>query len=249
MLNWNQFRVLTFDCYGTLIDWESGILNALKPVFVAHHIRISQDDALELFGEFEAAEEREYKKYRVVLQNVLRNIGARLDFTPTQAELDAFGQSVADWQPFPDTVDALFALKKKYKLVILSNVDDDLFAYSAKKLQVPFDILAEGENPSFGSAKTFDDVITAEQCKSYKPSLNNFRIAEKRVGVPKNQWLHVAQSLFHDIAPAKEMRLQTVWVNRRWDKSGAGATPSVNAKADVEVRSLGELVERVVSNQ
>lgn len=228
MLNWNNFRVLTFDCYGTLIDWESGILNALRPVFIAHLVKISQDDALELFGELESAEEREYKKYRAVLENVLRAMGKRLDFTPTQDEISAFGQSVADWQPFPDTVDALFALKEKYKLVILSNVDDDLFAHSAKKLHV-----------------AFDDVITAEQCKSYKPSLNNFRIAEKRVGVPKNEWLHVAQSLFHDIAPAKEMGLSTVWVNRRWNKHGAGATPPTEARADVEVKSLAELAELV----
>ncbi len=232
MLNWNKFRVLTFDCYGTLIDWESGILNALKPVFIAHQVKISQDDALELFGELEAAEEREYKKYRAVLENVLRAMGKRLDFTPTQEEISAFGQSVEHWQPFPDTVDALFALKKKYKLVILSNVDDDLFAHSAKKLQV-----------------AFDDVITAEQCRSYKPSLNNFRIAEKRVGVPKNEWLHVAQSLFHDIAPAKEMGLHTVWVNRRWNKQGAGATPPTEATPDVEVRSLRELAELVAGSK
>lgn len=226
MLNWNQFRVLTFDCYGTLIDWENGILNALKPVLVEHHVRIGQDDALELFGELESAEEREYKRYRRVLENVLAGMGERLGFTPTPEEMSAFGQSVADWQPFPDTVDALFKLKQKYKLCVLSNVDDDLFAYSAKKLQVEF-----------------DDVITAQQCGSYKPNLNNFRIAEKRVGVPKSEWLHVAQSLFHDIAPAKQMGLCTVWVNRRWDKPGAGATPSIQATPDVEVRSLAELAE------
>lgn len=226
MLNWNQFRVLTFDCYGTLIDWENGILNALKPVLVAHHVRIGQEEALELFGELESAQEREYKLYRRVLENVLAGMGGRLGFTPTSEELSAFGQSVADWQPFPDTVDALFQLKQKYKLCVLSNVDDDLFAHSAKKLQV-----------------AFDDVITAQQCGSYKPSLNNFRIAEKRVGVPKNEWLHVAQSLFHDIAPAKQMGLYTVWVNRRWDKPGAGATLPTHATPDVEVRSLAELAE------
>lgn len=228
MLNWNQFRVLTFDCYGTLIDWESGILNALKPVFIAHQVKISQDDALELFGELEAAEERNYKIYRKVLENVLINMGTRLEFMPGDEEVQAFGQSVAEWQPFPDTVDALFALKQKYKLVVLSNVDDDLFAYSAKKLQVPF-----------------DDVITAQQCGSYKPSLNNFRVAAKRVAVPKEQWLHVAQSLFHDIAPAKEMGLNTVWVNRRWNKPGGGATPPTNATPDVEVHTLQELAELV----
>src|SRR6478752_1474573 len=124
MLNWNQYRVLTFDCYGTLIDWESGILNALKPIFIAHQVKISQDDALELFGELEAAQERDYKLYRNVLENVLTDMGTRLGFEPTGDEIRAFGQSVADWQPFPDTVDALFALKQKYKLCVLSNVDD-----------------------------------------------------------------------------------------------------------------------------
>lgn len=228
MLNWNNFRVLTFDCYGTLIDWESGILNALKPVFVEHHVRISQDDALELFGELEWAEQEEYKRYYLVLENVLKTMGTRLGFSPSPSEIRAFGQSVADWSPFPDTVDALLALKQKYKLCILSNVDDELFAHSAKKLQVPF-----------------DDVITAQQCGSYKPALNNFRVAAGRVGVPKKQWLHVAQSLFHDIAPANKMGLRTVWVNRRWDKPGAGATPPTTAVPDVEVHTLAELSELV----
>lgn len=224
MLDFKQYKVLTFDCYGTLIDWESGILNALKPIFIAHQIKIRQDDALELFGELEATEERAYKKYRVVLENVLQSMGARLGFEPTADEIRAFGEAVRDWEPFADSTDALKKLKRKYKLVILSNVDDDLFAYSAKKLRV-----------------AFDDVITAEQCQSYKPALNNFRVAEKRVGVPKAQWLHVAQSLFHDIAPAKQLGLDTVWVNRRWDKAGAGATPPTEATPDVEVKGLQEL--------
>lgn len=228
MLNWNQFRVLTFDCYGTLIDWESGILNALKPVFIAHQVKIGQDDALALFGELESAEEQTYKPYFKILENVLAEMGNRLDFQPSGDEIRAFGQSVADWQPFPDTVDALYRLKQKYKLCVLSNVDDDLFAHSARKLQV-----------------VFDDVITAQQCKSYKPSLNNFRIAAQRVNVPQDQWLHVAQSLFHDIAPAKEMGLNTVWVNRRWDKEGSGATVPTKATPDVEVHTLMELAELV----
>ncbi len=230
MLNWNQFRVLTFDCYGTLIDWESGILNALKPVFIAHQVKIGQEQALELFGELESAEERTYKSYRLVLQNVLAGMGGRLGFTPTPDEIAAFGQSVADWQPFPDAVDALYALKRKYKLVILSNVDDDLFAHSAKKLQV-----------------AFDDVITAQQCQSYKPSLNNFRIAAQRVGVSKDEWLHVAQSLFHDIAPANQLGLHTVWVNRRHNKEGGGATVATEAKPDVTVPDLASLAKLVTS--
>jgi 2-haloacid dehalogenase len=228
-LNFNQFRVLTFDCYGTLIDWESGILNALRPVFIAHQVRIGQDGALELFGELESQEERDYKPYRTVLENVLAGMGERLGFTPTEEQKQRFGQSVADWEPFPDTVGALHKLKTKFKLIMLSNVDDDLFAYSARKLQV-----------------AFDDVITAQQCKSYKPSLNNFRIAQRRVGVSTDKWLHVAQSLFHDIAPAQELGLKTVWVNRRWDKPGSGATVPTDAKPDVVVKSLGELAEIAV---
>jgi 2-haloacid dehalogenase len=228
MLDFNQYKVLTFDCYGTLIDWESGILNALKPVFIAHQVKLRQDDALELFGELESAQEREYKKYRAVLENVLQDMGARLGFRPNQDEIRAFGESVREWEPFADSAGALKKLKRKYKLMILSNVDDDLFVYSAKKLGV-----------------TFDDVITAEQCQSYKPSLNNFRIAQQRVGVPQTEWLHVAQSLFHDIAPAKQMGLDTVWVNRRWDKPGAGATPPTEATPDVTVNSLQELAKMV----
>lgn len=245
MLNFDQYKVLTFDCYGTLIDWESGILNALKPVFIAHRVKLRQDDALELFGEFESAQEREYKKYRIVLENVLQDIGARLGFEPTADEIRAFGESVRDWMPFADSAGALKKLKRKYKLVILSNVDDDLFAYSAKKLGFPFDVSASGEKSSLGKAKSFDDVITAEQCQSYKPSLNNFKIAKQRVGVPQTEWLHVAQSLFHDIAPAKIMGLDTVWVNRRWDKPGGGATPPTEATPDVTVNSMQELAELV----
>jgi 2-haloacid dehalogenase len=228
MLNLDKFRVLTFDCYGTLVDWESGILNALKPVFVQNHVRIGQDQALELFGELETGQELEYKKYRSVLQNVLAEMGERLGFSPSSEQLEAFAQSVAEWPVFPDTVDALYTLKRRYRLVILSNVDDDLFAASARKLQVPF-----------------DDVITAEQCQSYKPSLNNFRVAAKRVGVSKEKWLHVAQSMFHDIAPAKQMGLSAVWVNRRWDKPGAGATPPSQVTPDLQVKSLGELADQV----
>jgi len=229
MLDFNKYSVLTFDCYGTLIDWESGILNALRPIFIAHQVKIHQDEALGLFGELETAQERgPYKMYRIVLQDVLADMGARLGFQPTDDERRAFGESVRDWEPFADTADALAKLKRKFKLVILSNVDDDLFEDSAKKLRV-----------------AFDDVITAQQCQSYKPSPNNFRVAEKRVGVPKQQWLHVAQSLFHDIAPAKKMGLDTVWVNRRWDKQGAGATPPTDATPHVEVKSLEELVKMV----
>jgi 2-haloacid dehalogenase len=228
MLQFNAFEVLTFDCYGTLIDWESGIWKALQPIVATHHIDLSPDRALELYGELETEAERgEYHEYKTVLQMVLKGLGARLGFVPTGNELQHFSMSVRDWPAFPDSAPALQALKKKYKLAIISNIDDDLFAFSAQRLQV-----------------TFDWIITARQAKSYKPSLNNFRLAFERIGLPQNRILHVAQSLFHDIAPAKALGLSTVWVNRRHDKEGFGATPPAQARPDLEVPDLDTLARK-----
>lgn len=225
MLTFSDYDVLTFDCYGTLIDWETGIWQALQPTLAGHGVSLAQDEALELYGELEAAAERgEYREYKAVLRQVLAGLGARLGFTPSEAELATFSQSVKDWPAFPDSARALGALKTKYQLAIISNIDDDLFAYSAQRLQVPFDW-----------------VITARQARSYKPSLNNFRVAFERMGVPQNRILHVAQSLYHDIVPAKALGLATVWVNRRHDKAGFGATPAAEAQPDLEVPDLQTL--------
>ena len=225
MLDLDCFDALAFDCYGTLIDWETGIWGALQPALTAHQISVTKDQALELYGELETGVERgEYREYKTVLRLVLEGLGARLGFAPTPAELQAFSLSVKDWPAFADSPRALLALKKKYKLAILSNVDDDLFAFSARRLQVPFDW-----------------VITAQQLRSYKPSLNNFRQAIARLGLPTEKILHVAQSLFHDIAPAKSLGLSTVWVNRRHDQAGFGATPPAQAQPDLEVPDLQTL--------
>jgi 2-haloacid dehalogenase len=229
LLDFDNYAVLTFDCYGTLIDWESGIWDALSPILAAHGATLGREDALVLFGELEADAERgAYMNYKAILGTVLQGFGARLGFIPTEAELDAFSHSVRDWNPFPDSPGALAELAKKYKLVVVSNVDDDLFAYSAKKLGV-----------------TFSDVITAQQVKSYKPAEPHFHEAFRRVGVPRAQILHVAQSLFHDIVTAKALGLSTVWVNRRHNKPGAGATPPVEATPDVEVPDLATLARLV----
>ena len=225
MLNFGNFEVLTFDCYGTLIDWESGIWEALYPSLTNHHIAITRDKALELFGELESEAERgEYHEYKTVLRIVLEGFGSRLGFAPTQSELRHFSESVKDWPPFPDSARALQTLKKEYKLAIISNIDDDLFAFSAQRLQT-----------------RFDWVITAQQAKSYKPSLNNFQLAFERIGVPKPKILHVAQSLFHDIVPAKALGLSTVWINRRHDLGGFGATPPAQGQPDLEVPDLQTL--------
>jgi 2-haloacid dehalogenase len=225
MLNFANFEVLTFDCYGTLIDWESGIWEALHPLLTNHHVAITRDKALELFGELESEAERgEYHEYKTVLRIVLEGFGSRLGFAPTQIELRHFSESVKDWPPFPDSARALQALKKEYKLAIISNIDDDLIAFSAQRLQTQFDW-----------------VITAQQAKSYKPSLNNFHLALERIGVPKPKILHVAQSLFHDIVPAKALSLSTVWINRRHDLGGFGATPPAQGQPDLEVPDLQTL--------
>jgi len=229
MLNFDQFEVLTFDCYGTLIDWESGIWEALGGILAGHQVSVTPEKALELYGELEAEAERgAYRDYKTVLRTVLEGFGARLRFAPAASELQRFAASVKDWPAFPDSPRALQALKTKYKLAIISNIDDDLFAFSAQRLQVQFDW-----------------VITAHQAKSYKPSLNNFRLAFDRIGVPPAKILHVAQSLFHDIAPAKTLGLATVWVNRRHDKAGSGATPPALAQPDLEVPDLHSLARTI----
>jgi 2-haloacid dehalogenase len=135
---------------------------------------------------------------------------------------------VQAWPAFPDSSPALQALQEKYKLAIISNIDDDLFTFSARKLQVQFDW-----------------VITAQQARSYKPSLQNFHLAFERIGLPRTKMLHVAQSLFHDIVPAKALGLSTVWVNRRHNKAGFGATPPAQARPDLEVPDLQTLAEKM----
>lgn len=229
LLNFDDFRVLTFDCYGTLIDWESGIWEALRPVFANHRVDMTTDQALELYGEFESEAERdEYHDYKTVLKMVLERFGSRLGFVPTQTELHCLSESVKDWPAFPDSTRALQALKKKYKLAIISNIDDDLITFSAQRLEVQFDW-----------------IITAQQAKSYKPSLNNFHLAFERIGVPKNRILHVAQSLFHDLVPAKALGLSTVWINRRHNKAGFGATPPAQAQPDLQVPDLQTLADTI----
>ncbi len=225
MLRLDDFEVLTFDCYGTLIDWETGICRALEPVFAAHGAEWAPERVLELFGELEAEAERgEYREYRAVLGAVLEGLGARLGFRPAAAEVAAFSGSVGDWPAFPDSAGALRALQRRYRLAVVSNVDDDLFAASAARLQV-----------------AFDWVVTAQQVRSYKPCLRNFRAAFARIGVPQARILHVAQSLFHDIAPANVLGLSCVWVNRRQGKAGPGATRPAQARPDLEVPDLRSL--------
>jgi 2-haloacid dehalogenase len=229
MLNFDNFEVLTFDCYGTLIDWETGIWAALLSSLLPRGIAAVKGEVLEVYARLEFDAERgEYHAYKQVLGKVLAGLGDHLGFKPTPKELQRFSESIKDWPAFPDSARALKALKKRYKLAVISNVDDDLFAFSARRLHA-----------------TFDWVITAQQAKSYKPSLNNFELAFERIGLPKEKILHVAQSLFHDIVPAKALGLSTVWVNRRHNQAGFGATLPAQAQPDFEVPNLITLAEKM----
>jgi 2-haloacid dehalogenase len=229
MLDFSQFECLTFDCYGTLIDWETGILSALRPILESHHRDLTDDAILELYGTLEAQiESGDYLPYRTVLQRVTQRLGARLSFPLYEGQGTALADSMKNWPPFTDTVAALQRLKFRYKLAIISNTDDDLFADTAKTLQVPF-----------------DHVITAQQVGSYKPSHRNFARAIEVIGLPKEKILHCAQSIFHDIVPAKALGISNVWVNRRAGKAGGGATKISTEAPDVTVNNMKELADLV----
>jgi 2-haloacid dehalogenase len=227
MLDFNRFEVLTFDCYGTLIDWEAGILSALRPILSAHGKQIDDATLLKLYGDFEQrSEQGKFHPYREVLESVVRQFGDELRFTPTVEEARSLPDSLATWQPWPDTVAALRQLKTRFRLAILSNVDDDLFALTRPKLEVDF-----------------DEVITAQQAQAYKPSLKLFELALSRIHAPAHRVLHVGQSVYHDVIPAQALGLATVWVNRPSARSGVGAVKAAEARPDLTVTSLAELAK------
>ncbi|RKQ86182.1 2-haloacid dehalogenase [Solirubrobacter pauli] len=226
-LDFRAFDALTFDCYGTMIDWESGILAALRPVLEAHGASRDDEELLERFAHHEAAlEAGPYLRYRQVLAGALRGIGTDLGFEPTAAEQEAFGGSVVDWPAFADSPAALAALEERFKLGVITNCDDDLFAASNAKLGVDF-----------------DHVITAQQAEGYKPRIENFEFAFARIDVPRERILHVAQSLFHDHVPAKALGLTTVWIDRRAGRAGGGATPPAAAVPDATFPDLARFAQ------
>jgi 2-haloacid dehalogenase len=229
-MDFSRFEVLTFDCYGTLIDWESGILGALRPPLEAHGHSLDDGAILALYSELEPAiQQGPYRPYRQVLEEVVRGFGLRLGFTPSREEAESLPASLGRWLPFPDTVAALRALKKRYRLGVISNIDDDLFAQTASHLEVAFDFL-----------------VTAQQAQSYKPSTNNFKIALQRIARPAEKVLHCAESLYHDVAPARSLGLATVWVNRHAGTSRSGATRTASIRPDLEVPDLKTLAARAL---
>ena len=229
MIEFRQYDIITFDCYGTLIDWENGILNALNTVLRRHGINAENRVLLELYAKYEsAAESGPYIPYREILRSVIWQFGKQFSFVPRQEDDFALAESMQEWQPFDDTVESLQSLKQQYKIAVLSNVDDELFAKSAEKLKVDLDF-----------------VITAQQLGCYKPSELFFRQAIELIEFPKNKILHTAQSLYHDIAPAQKLGLSTVWVNRRSQSTGFGATPESHVIPDCEFTDLKSLVNAI----
>ena len=227
-LDLGAFDALTFDCYGTLIDWEAGIAAGLRPVAQAHGAGASDDELLEAYARHEAAlEGGEYLTYREILARSLRGVGEDLGFAPSDAEEAAFADSVGDWPAFPDSAEALARLKRRFKLGVITNCDDDLFARSNQRLGVEFDW-----------------IVTAQQARAYKPSPRPFELAFSVIEVPRERILHVAQSLYHDHVTAKALGMTTVWIDRRRGRPGSGATPPADATPDLtlpDLRSLADL--------
>ncbi len=227
MLTFRSFQAITFDCYGTLIDWESGILKVLRPLLFEHGKPTPDQEILALFAELEPAiQSAAYSPYRFVLEEIVRAVGQRFGFSVSTDEARSLAASLKNWMPFPDTVPALRALKSKYRLGIISNIDDDLFSETAHHLPI-----------------AFDWVITAEQARAYKPARAIFELALKKVGLAPKKLLHAGQSVFHDVIPAKQMGISTVLVRRR----GPGAVKPAAAQPDLEVPDLKTLAEMALA--
>ena len=227
-----DFKALTFDCYGTLIDWESGMIEALKPLTDKVPRSMSRDQILEAHARHESSQQLQTpaKVYRDLLAVVYRRLAEEWGVVATWAECVAYGRSVENWPAFVDSAGALQYLKRHYKLVILSNVDNASFAASNSKLQV-----------------AFDAVYTAEDIGSYKPSGRNFdyMLAKlETIGIQKQDILHTAESLFHDHTPANHHGLASCWIYRRYDQKGFGATmdPGKMPRYDFRFSSMAEMV-------
>ncbi len=225
----SDFDILSFDCYGTLVDWESAITSTLQSILFSHDAHWNDAVLLEHFALLEPAEQEHGGSYRDVLRRVLKQFGTRLGFVPTEPQLVQFEECIARATPFSDTVDALKTLSESFQLAIVSNTDDDLFALTAPNLEV-----------------SFEYVITAEQVGEYKPNLAVFEHALKKFSCSKSRILHVAQSLFHDVVPASELGVATAWIDRTRGKSGATA-PS-DAKPQWTFQSLAELADTIYAS-
>lgn len=216
-MRFTDFDALSFDCYGTLIDWEAGLAAVLRHWADDHGLAIGNEELLTAFSTHEAAAEHDHPGdlYPDILARAMREVGVQLGVAVSDDEAQELAGSVPEWPAFPDSAEALSRLAGHYQLIILSNVDRASFAGSNRRLGV-----------------TFTSIITAQDVGSYKPSPRNFAALATeatRLGIPDGRLLHVAQSLFHDHVPAKAAGLPTVWINRRHADPGWGATPEPSA--------------------
>jgi 2-haloacid dehalogenase len=225
-----NFKAITFDCFGTLIDWESGILGALHMLCERYGINQppARNELLAMYATLEADAERgEYRPYRDVLSDVAMGIANRLGFQLAAADRSLIADSIKDWPAFADTAASMRTLKQHFKLGVLSNIDDDLFKPVLPRL-------------GLAGVGGLDLLVTAEQVQSYKPSLGHFHEALSRLAIDKSEWLHVAQSKRHDIAPCNELGIKSVWVDRQ--AGSGGASGEYDARPDIVVPSLAGLI-------
>ena len=229
-----DFKMLTFDTYGTLIDWESGIYNAMEPLLDKVPVRLDRDEVLELFASFEIAQQREtpQMKYSALLSEVAKSVAAKWQIKISDEEALEFGRSVKHWPEFSDSAESLNYLRQHYLMATLTNCDRISYMGSNSRLEIEWDA-----------------IYTAQDVGSYKPSLYNFEYMFEHVrrdlGVLPHEILHVAQSLTHDMVPATSMGMTKVWINRRHDQEGLGATapPEGEYTIEREFNSMADFAE------
>ena len=228
-----DFQALTFDCYGTLIDWETGMIGGLKPLTERVGRGLSRDEILQAHARHESSQQNwtPQMRYSDLLAIVYKRLAEEWGVNATREECIAYGESIKDWPAFADSTEALRYLKKHYKLIILSNVDNKSFSFSNKKLGVDFDA-----------------IYTAEDIGSYKPSARNFDYMLEKlrtIGIGDKQILHTAESMFHDHGPANKTGLASCWIYRRHADQGFGATmhPGDMPKVDFRFNSMADLAK------
>ena len=229
----SDFKVLSFDCYGTLIDWESGMLAALRPIAAKAARPLTDDQILEAHARHESFQQAQTPAmpYSRLLAVVARRLAEEWGVATSWDECVAYGDAIRDWPAFPDSAKALGYLKRHFKLAILSNVDNVSFAASNEKLGV-----------------AFDAIFTAEDIGSYKPSPRNFEYMLEKLagmGIQRNEILHTAESLYHDHKPANDFGLASCWIHRRHGREGFGATmdPGATPRFDFRFTSMAEMAE------
>jgi len=216
-------KIISFDCYGTIVDWEKGIISSLRPIFEKYEVDITDDEILEIYSIIESRLERNYIPYKEVLRKIVIKFSDYFDFDLERGEENVLLNNWANFELFEDVNETLKEIKKRgYKIAIISNVDNDLFELTKKKFEFEIDYL-----------------ITSEMVRAYKPSKIIFEYALNAFNSKKNEILHTAQSYYHDIIPAKELGIKTAHIRRR----GFGATPRVEiVNSDYEFENLREML-------